>query len=457
MRSEIEMHHYQDKLVELAKSSSRLAAWVDMGLGKTVSFATVLRDLLAEKQIRKALIVAPVRVAAQTWPDEFAEWDHLNKLWYTVIRDDNAAVRKQLALSKAPIHIINREQIVWLIDFYAEVGGWPYDCLVIDEASSFKDHKTKRFKALRRVLPHFKRIYELTATPATESFLGLFAQFFILDRGETFGRSVTAFRKEYFDHNIYTRAYELKDGAEEAITHKISPTTVVMRAEDYLSVKKPHNLRREIKLTADQLKAYKEFERDLILKLPSEVEIAALTGAALNQKLMQAASGCVYDDAKFAHDFHPHKLDDLEEVIEETQGTPILVSYWFKSSLDRLKKRFPQLVVMDKEGKCLPAWNTGKIKLLAAHPMSAGHGLNMQYGPCRDIYWFDLPWSFELYSQLVSRVVRQGQTRVIRVHHAVTKGTVDETVIEDKTIKGDRQGALFKRLIELRREVSGGR
>jgi hypothetical protein len=455
MRSEIEMHAYQDKALDFAHANPKSALWIDMGLGKTVTMGTLLRDLIRDKGMKKALIVAPLRVATQTWPNEFASWEHLCDIDYTVIQHSNAAVRRQLALSRAPVHIINREMIHWLVDLFAELKAWPYDTLIIDEASSVKDHSTKRFKALRRALPHLKRIHALTATPATESFLGLFAQYFILDGGERFGRSVTAFREGYFKHDEYKRTYTLLPGAEEAMVQKISDITIVMRSEDYLDVSKPHNLTRPIQLTDEEISAYRKFERDLILKLPSDVEIEALNGAALNMKLMQAASGCVYDDAKNPHDFHAHKLDDLEQVAEEADGKPVLVGYWFKSSLDRLRKRFPKAVQMDKEGKCLPDWNSGKIKMLFAHPQSAGHGLNMQYGPCRDIYWFDLPWSHELYSQFVRRVVRQGQKNVVRVHHAVAQGTVDENVMAAHDDKGDAQSRLFERLLELRKQING--
>lgn len=457
MRDEIEMRAYQDSALEFARAHPKSALWIAMGLGKTVTILTLIRDLLRDKEMKKALVVAPLKVATQTWPTELKEWSHLRKLRATLIRDNNPAVRRQLAMSNAPIHIINREQLVWLINMYAELREWPYDTLIIDESSSFKDHKTARFKALRRALPHFKRIHELTATPATESYLGLFSQFFILDSGERFGRSVTKFREEYFDHDPWKHKYELKEGAEERITAKIADITIVMRAEDYLDVKKPNNLVRKIVLDDAQLDAYRKFERDLVLKLPTDIEIEALTGAALNQKLLQAASGSVYDDAKNAHDFHPHKIEDLEEVIEEADGKPVLVGYWFKSSLARLRKRFPKAVVMDKDGKCVPDWNAGKIKLLLAHPQSAGHGLNMQYGPCRDIYIFDIPWSYELYDQFVHRVVRQGQKHVVNVHHAIAEGTVDGDVWDDKKMKGDVQNALFDRLIKMRDELHARR
>lgn len=456
MRHEIEMHHYQDSAVEFALANPKSALWMDMGLGKTVTLGTVLRDLLREKKIKRALIVAPLRVAAQTWPNEFRAWSHLSKIPLTVIRHQNAAVRRQLALSRSPVHIINREQIEWLTRLHEEIGkGWPYDCLILDESSSFKDHSTRRWKALKRTLKAYSHIYELTATPATEGLLGLFAQFFLLDRGERFGTSVTAFRKDYFEHDPYRHTYEPKPGAEERMIDKISDITLVMRAKDYLNVEEPHYLERRIDLEQEQLDAYRKFERDLILKLPSNVEIEALTGAALNQKLMQAASGCVYDDAKNEHDFHPLKLDDLDEVVEEVQGTPILVGYWFKSSLSRLRKRFPKAVLMDRSGKAVDDWNAGKIKMLFAHPMSAGHGLNMQYGPGRDIYLFDMPWSHELYSQFIRRMARQGQKNVVRVHHPVVNGTVDEDVLAGHRDKADVQDRLMSRLIRLRKQING--
>lgn len=446
MRHEIEMHHYQDEAVEFAHANPKCFLWIDMGLGKTVTMATVLRDLIADGRLKKALIVAPLKVATQTWPNEFAEWEHLHRLKYTLIRHDNAAERRKLAFSNTLIHIINREMLGWLVETYAEIKRWPYDTLIIDESSSFKDHRTERFKALRRTLGNFKRIYELTATPATESYMGLFSQTYIVDKGQRFGDSITRFRKAYFDHNPYTKSYTPQPGAEETIASKLSDITLVMMSKDYLDVEEPQELDRKIRLAPKELRAYQDFKKDLILKLPSDIEIEALTGAALNQKLMQAASGCVYDDAKVAHPFHDHKLEDLEEVIEAADGTPVLIGYWFKSSLHRLQKRFPKALKLDKEGKLVEPWNQGKIPQLLAHPMSAGHGLNMQYGPCRDIYMFDTPWSHELYTQFIRRVARQGQKNVVRVHRAITQGTVDEDVMEGHERKEGAQNWLFQRL-----------
>lgn len=457
MRYEIEMHSYQDEGVEFLRENPKAALWVDMGMGKTIMLLTLIRDLLREKSVQKILIVAPLKVAEQTWPNEIDEWEHTKDLRYTVIRHQNPAVRRQLAMSKTRIHIINREMLKWLVDMFAELRYWPYDMLVIDEVSSFKDHRTARFKALRRTISHYKRVYEMTATPVAEGMLGLFAQFYILDEGERFGRSVTKFREEYFDHNPYAHTYELKDGAEERLIEKISDITLVLRARDHLKLRKAEPLPRKLKLTDSEQAAYDKFERDLILKLPNDIEIEALTGAALNQKLLQAASGCVYDANKQAHNFHDHKLDDLEQLIEEADGTPVLVSYWFKSSRDRIRKRFPRSTIMDRSGRCVAPWNAGDIPILLAHPQSAGHGLNMQYGPCRNIYFFDTPWSHELYSQLILRVAgRQGQRYDVNVHHAVTKGTVDEAVMGKHELNQDVQGRLFQRLIDKRKEIKNG-
>lgn len=466
MRSEIEMHHYQDRIVDFCHEKSAAAIWVDMGLGKTVSLWTVIRDTLAGGEIKRWLIVAPVKVATQTWPNEGRSWDHLAGIPYTVIRHEDALVRQQLVRSRARVHIINREMLVWLINYCAKEKVWPYDGLVIDESSSFKDHRTARFKAMRQVLPKFKRIYTLTATPATESYIGLFSQFFLLDRGQRFGVSVERFRDRYFTYNQYTRKYKLREGAEEEIAAKIADITIVMKAEDYLNLEQPHMLERRLRLTAEEMRLYRDFENDLILKLPNGKEIEALTGSALAQKLCQAASGTVYETLKKAmedgrvltekipHNFHDHKLGDVEEVAEELEGSPLMIAYWWQSSRDRLKALFPKAVVMDKEGKAVDRWNAGKIPTLLIHPASAGHGLNMQYGPGRDIYFFDIPWSGEMYWQLIRRLARQGQKKVVRVHHPIVEGTADEDIITAQREKADVQEALFRRIRKIRGEVA---
>lgn len=441
-RWEVELHPYQDEAIEFLHANKRSALWIDMGLGKTVSTLTVIRDLLRDKTAKRILVVAPLKVAQQTWPREIQEWRHLSHIKYTVIYSKDRAVRTQLAQSPDRLHIINREMLPWLVGMWAEAKKWPYDVIVIDESSSFKDHTTNRFKALKRVRKIVDRMHHLTATPAAESYMGLFAQFYLLDGGERFGDSITHFRETYFDYNPYSKKYTLKEEMREEMMEKVASITLVMRAEDYLDLEQPNMLQRWVTLEPNELKAYKKFERTLILDLPGGEEIEALTAAALSQKLLQAASGAVYDEAKRPIPFHDHKIESLKELIEELDGSPLMVSYWFKSSLQRLQKAFPHATTMDRTGKAVDPWNEGKIPLLFVHPQSAGHGLNMQYGPGHDIAFFDMFWSGEMYDQIIRRLARQGQKKVVRVHHILAEGTHDEDAMAAQAEKGNEQSTL---------------
>ena len=425
-----------------------------MGLGKTATVLTVIRDLLKSGEIKRVLVIAPLKVATQTWPTEISEWRHLQNLDYTLIRSDDPHVRVQLAQSRKRIHIINREMVLWLVNLWAEAKRWPYDMIVIDESSSFKDHKTNRFKALKRVRRLVKRMVQMTATPAAESYMGLFAQFYLLDGGERFGNSVTRWREENFKHNEYSKSYTILPERKEHIMEKVADITLVMRAEDHLDLEEPLKLKRKLRLTDPEMKAYKAFEKTLILKLPSGEEIEALTAAALSQKLLQAASGAVYDETKRAVPFHNHKIEDLEELVEELDGSPLMISYWFKSSKERLMRAFPKAVLMDRAGKAVDPWNRGEIPLLLVHPQSAGHGLNMQYGPGHDLYFFDMFWSGELYNQIIRRLARQGQKKVVRVHHALTVGTHDEDAMAAQEAKGDEESKLKASVKRIRDRIA---
>ncbi len=448
------MHPYQDDGIAFLHETPRCAFWVDMGLGKTVMVWTYIKELLKQKKVRRVLVLAPLKVATQTWPNETREWRHLLKMDFTLIRSDDRTVRIQLLQSKSPVHIINREMFPWLVEQWRQAKKWPYDMVVIDD-TSFKDHTTNRFKSMKLVRRFFKRIVWMTASPASESFMGLFAQFYILDGGERFGNSITAFRRDYFDHNVYKKTYTLKEGKREEIMQKIAPITLVMREEDHLDIAKPHMLKRKLNMTSNEMKAYKKFERTLIMQMPNGEEIEALTASALSQKLLQAASGAIYNEAKIAVPFHEHKIEDLATLVEELDGSPIMVTYWFKSSRDRLIKAFPKGVLMDRTGKAVGPWNEGKIPLLFVHPMSAGHGLNMQYGPGHDIYLFDMFWSGELYQQVIKRVARQGQKKVVRVHHPLMVGTHDDDAMASQESKGAEEAKLKAAILRIRKRVRG--
>lgn len=458
--------------------------YVDMGLGKTVSTLTMLNDLFTTGQARKALIIAPLRVAVQTWPTEIEEWSHTWWMTYTVIRPDRkhpGAIaaqkaarfrergldfgspshaarkaltahlelqRRQLANSPAMIHIINREAVDWLANYHGK--KWPYDVVVIDESTSFSDHNTKRWKALNRVRPYVKRLHLLSGVPAPEGITDYFGQIYLLDRGERFGRGITHFRKTYTDEDKYTRKVTPKPGAEKAVARKISDICCIMREEDYLDLGKPTVIQRPIILEPDEMRLYKKFARELILELPNDVEIEAENGSALHQKLMQFASGAVYDAERKVHPVHEHKLEELMEVRSELQGSPLLIAYWHKSSLARLRKLLPKAIVMDREAKAVKPWNDGRIQDLLIHPQSAGHGLNMQYGPGHTLLFFDNPFPLELYMQTIKRIARPGQKKPVKVIHLTTRGTIDEAVVPGLIEKDKSQDRVRQYIRDLR-------
>lgn len=505
-----DMHGYQIKAQEFLRSNPFSGLFIDMGMGKTVTTGSVCVDLLDEWQFEgKMLIIAPLKVATDTWPTEFEVWEHLAHHKPVLIREqdddpriiearataraksradavdlgcDSAQtsrmveksaqmaemamrrkIRRELALGPGSIHIINRENVEWLVELYG--SKWPYRTVIIDESSSFKDHKTNRFKALAWVRRHPKnlitRLHILTATPAAESYENLFAQIYLLDLGQRLGKNITRYRERYFTFNPWARKYKIRDGADKEITALISDITLVMRAEDYLSVKKPTIVPRRIRLDDAQVEMYERLERDFVVDLPDGRTLEAETAAALSQKLLQLASGVLYEtyreeDAdtgdlkkvKRVHHIHDHKIEALRQIVEELDGKSVLVAYHFQSSLHRLQKAFPKAVLMDREGKCIKAWNKGSIPMLFVHPQSAGHGLNLQRGG-HNIVFFDIPWSFENFFQTVGRLARQGQKFQVLVQMLVASGTLDEAVYSALTAKGDQQEQFFRLLKEM--------
>lgn len=495
-RGREDLHDYQANLgIPFLRDNPKSALLADVGLGKAVMLGTNIVDNWTDLDSPQTLIAAPVRVSAQTWPTEFAEWEHLNGFPFTLIRAEDTTPevhavyrrkyeefyvlaknlhmtpkeaarfaqvyasgyrdkakhiwRRRLVQQPTPVHIINIEQIPWLVQFWGR--RWPYRNVNIDESSKFKKYNTARFKALSSVHKYIHRIHLATASPAPEDYMDLFAQMFLLDRGERLGRNITAFRNRFFDYNEWRRTYSLKPGADVEIANLIADICLVMRAEDYLDLEKPLILDRPIELDEETRALKEDFERNFIMSLgDDEITIEAINGAALTNKMQQFASGAVYDENKKVHTIHDEKIADLQQLVDELQGSPVLVVYWFKSSLDRLRKSFPQLVVMDKLGKCVDAWNRGEIEMLAIQPGGAGHGLNMQKGPGRDIYFFDLPWSRELYEQVIGRLARQGQRFVVRVWRAMVKGSMDEVVAEGLQNKGAGQDRLKQYIMDIR-------
>lgn len=460
------------------------ALFIDMGLGKTVISLTAIVDLLNQEEVKKVLVIAPRRVANKTWPDELATWDHTCMYDYCVLNQKKPEDRARAARGKESIHIVSRDNIEWLVLQYK--GKWPYDMVVIDESSSFKDHTTKRFKALRNVRRYIKRLVELTATPVAEGYLGVFAQIFLLDEGARFGKSVTTYKENYFKENKYNHTFKIKPGAEEEIVAKIANICLVMRAEEYLDMVPITYIDRRVKMTLPQSQTYKELQENMVMAVDDEwgtgeeVAIEAETAASLSAKLLQICSGVVYNSyfegvnrngnavrKRDVYELHDEKLNELQQIMEESEGHNILVGYHFQSSLDRLKKRFPKAVQMDKEGECVTKWNKGQIPMLLAHPQSAGHGLNLQKGG-HIIVFYDIPYSLELYMQFIGRLHRQGQTRPVQVIHLIAEGlekdkktgelkkmeTVDGGVVAALKEKTDGQEWMLGEITRIRQRIA---
>ena len=414
-------HDYQRYATEFIKTHPLSAILLDMGLGKTSITLTALADLLFDSfEIRKVLVIAPVRVAKFSWPDELQKWDHLQHLTYAVAVG-TPAQRLAALNASADITIINRENIKWLV----EDSGVPfdYDCIVIDEASSFKNHQAKRFKALLKVRPKAKRVIALTGTPASNGLMDLWAEFRLIDLGERLGRYITRYREAYFrpdkTNGMIVYSYKPLPGAEQAIYDRISDITISMRAQDHLQMPELISTRYPVEMSDKEKKRYKEMKDTLVLQLP-DGDITAANAAALTSKLSQLSNGAIYDDNQEVLPVHERKLDALEDIIEAAAGKPILVCYWFKHDRARIEDRLTKLGVeyagLDKD-EGIKRWNKGELPVGLIHPASAGHGLNLQSGGST-IVWFGITWSLELYQQTNARLWRQGQTAdtVRRVH-----------------------------------------
>lgn len=455
-----QMHQYQHVGREFIISRPFCGLFIDMGMGKTVTTLSAISELWVEGAIKKVLVIAPLKVANQVWPAEIRNWHHLCLLRHSLATGD--ATKRIAALrSDAPIHIINRENIDWLVEYYGK--NWPYDMVVIDESSSFKDHKSSRFKALRRVRPRIKRLVELTASPVAEGYHGLFSQIFLLDEGERFGRFITHFEQNYFTFNSFSRKHTIRPDAKQQIIDKISDITLEMKAADYLTTVGFQDVIKLVELSKAEQARYRqmatEFTIDVINSVGEGHVIEAESAGVLATKLLQMASGVIYrswreikpgtEDTvilkKEVIHLHDHKMDALDALLEELDGEPALIVYWFKSTLERLQKKYPKLVTLDKEASQVPLWDKGKIQMLAIHPQSAGHGLNLQKGG-RNMIFFDMPQSLELYEQIRCRIDRQGQKHLCRFFHLIAKGTDDEKVMRRLTEKKQIQDWFFARL-----------
>lgn len=435
-------HNYQAYAINYIETHPIAAVLLDMGLGKTIISLTAIADLLFDSfEAHRILVVAPLRVARDTWPAEIAKWEHLQHLTYAVCVG-TPKERRMALLSGADITIINRENLGWLID--SSGFDFDYDMVIIDELSSFKNHKSKRFQSLMKVRPKVKRIIGLTGTPSSNGLMDLWAEFKLLDFGERLGRFITHYRNNYFVPDkrngeiIYS--YKPMPYAEDAIYRRISDITISMKSTDHLQMPELITSQYEVQLSEEEEKRYEELKADFILELP-EGEITAANAASLTGKLSQLANGAIYDDDGNIIEFHDRKLDALEDLIEAANGKPLLVAYWFKHDLQRIKKRFNVREI--KSSKDISDWNNGDIPVAVIHPASAGHELNLQAGGST-LIWFGLTWSLELYQQTNARLWRQGQTSgTVVIEHIITKGTIDERILKALSLKEVTQNALI--------------
>ena len=448
-------HGYQIRAQEFIMDHPAAGLFLDMGLGKTVITLSAIDELIYDRfEVSKVLVVAPLRVAQDTWSREADKWDHLKHLRIAKMLGSVAERVDALGADGADIYIINRENVVWLVEYLEEHRiRWPFDMVVVDELSSFKSNQAKRFKALRKIRPMVERIVGLTGTPAANSLMDLWAEMYLLDRGERLGRTITAYRSDYFvpAYGSGSVVYKWKPrrGALEAITKLIADITVSMRAEDYLEL--PDLIESTISVELDDRarKAYETMERDCLLPFEDD-EVTAFDAAAVMQKLLQLANGFVYDQDHGARQIHEAKMEALDELIEAADG-PVLVYYNFTADRDRILKAYPDARMLSSD-QDIKDWNDGRVRILVAHPASAGYGLNLQDGG-HIMVWMGLPWSLEQYLQAVARLQRQGQRYPVMVYHILASGTVDEQVNKSLQTKDVTQETLLTILKERKKEV----
>ena len=440
-------HDYQKYVIEYIEKHPVSAVFLDMGLGKTSITLTAINNLIFDYfVVRKVLVIAPLRVAKNTWSAEINKWDHLNDLKYSIVVG-TPVERKNALKTAADVYIINRENIPWLTEYMGT--AFDFDMVAIDELSSFKNYQAKRFKALMKVRPSVKRIVGLTGTPSSNGLMDLFAEFKLLDMGERLGRFISQYRNTYFmpdkRNGQVIFSYKPLPGAEDTIYRKISDITISMKAAEHLKMPKLVTTDYEVTLSEKEQRKYKELKDNMVLQL-SDDEITAANAASLSNKLCQMANGAIYDDDKAVIHVHDRKLDALEDIIESMNGKPVLVAYWFKHDYDRIADKLKALNIPFEKFDTtvsIEKWNNGKIPVALIHPASAGHGLNLQYGGSA-LVWFGLTWSLELYQQTNARLYRQGQNSdTVVIMHIAAKDTMDEQILKALKKKDSTQSALI--------------
>ncbi len=455
-------HAYQQHCIDQILRIKKLGLFLDMGLGKTVTTLTAIRELKYNRfAVRRVLVIAPKKVAEGTWTREKDKWDHTRILRVSPVLGSQAK-RIRALNTPADLYIINRENVCWLVDYYR--NSWPFDMVVVDESSSFKSHSAKRFKALAGVSEKIDRMVELTGTPSPNGLEDLWSQVYLLDGGERLGKRYTQFRERYFqpdrrgaDGMVYS--YAAKPGTEQSILDKISDICISMKAEDYLQLPDITYHEIPVELDAKAEKAYRELERKMVLELPEEEEISVTSAAALSNKLLQLANGAVYDEDRSVHEVHGCKIEAFLELVESLQGKPVLVFYNFQHDRERILKALSGSGLRVRELKTTrdeDDWNAGLIDILLTHPASSAYGLNLQQGG-NHVVWFGLTWNYELYTQANKRLHRQGQTEKVIIHHLVCTGTRDEDVMRALEKKDDVQNWVMESLKARIRAVKEGK
>lgn len=445
MLNETHLYPYQPPVVSHVLDNPFCGAFLDMGMGKTIILLTAINTLVFEElEIDTVLIVAPKRVASTTWPDEIEKWSHLQNLKVSKIIG-NEKQRRAAVKEKAHIYLVSRDNLVWLI---GEFGGsmLPYDMLVVDESSSFKNPQSVRSKALKAVQPCFKRVVILTGTPAPNGLIDLWFQIWLLDRGERLGAFVSNYKDRFFDFvsapGSYRGKYIPTEETKERIYNLIKDVVISMKSEDYLDLEPVRFIDMPVVLPPNIRNQYEAFERERVMEL-LESEVTAMSASVMSGKLLQFSGGAVYDDEKNTHEIHHEKLDALEELIEAANGAPVLIAYTFKHEKDRIMKRLKAYgPIHFNNDKHVKDWNAGKIPVLVMHPASGGHGLNLQYGGHLAI-WYSLNWSLELYEQWNKRLPRPGQKKQVIIYRLIATGTEDESVVKSLDSKGRTQDGLM--------------
>lgn len=456
-------HSYQAYAIEFIKTHLIALLFLDMGLGKTSICLMAIKELMyREFSITKVLVVAPLRVARDTWPAEVRKWEEVSGLRVSVLI--GTSKEREAALQRnADIYTINRENLKWLVDYLeSHRKKWPFDMVILDELSSFKNPKSLRFKALRRVRPYIKRIVGLTGTPASNGLMDLWAEVAAVDGGKRLGRFIGNYRATYFTPdrmNPYTGivySYSLRPGAEEDIYDRISDITISMKAKDYLHMPEAVMVKHEVAMDKTERSVYEKLKEELVTTVKGE-EITASNAAVLSGKLLQLASGAIYSDDGKIMNIHEKKLDMLSDLVEQANGKPVLVAYWFKHDHERIMKRLTDEGYHPRDlktSKDIEDWNKGDIEVGLISPASAGHGLNLQEGG-HILIWYSMIWSLEMYQQTNHRLDRQGQKEVVSIHHIITKGTVDEDVmraLDEKDVTQEKLIAAVKANITEGRE-----